>query len=147
MKKTSKGSSFLSSVVGIFTDSSTQKAMKKAQQMRTRIQAGQHRRSPSEAEHPYRAAEIVADDCACDAVKPLTGTRFLMDEVPHIPVRGCTSRKCNCAYVRHLDRRNTIDIRRAQYAALTNAYTTSGNTERRASFGRRADDAPLTQLL
>ena len=121
--------------------------MKKAQQTRARIQQTQHRPSPSEAEHPFRAAEIVVDDCACDAVKPLAGTRFLMDEVPHLPVRECTSRKCTCVYLRHPDRRNVFDIRRAQYSTRTNAYTAVGNPERRASLGRRADDAPLSQLL
>jgi hypothetical protein len=145
MKKTSKNSSFLSGVFRIFKSSPTPKAMKTAQ--RARIQEKHNKQSPGGTDFPYRAAEIVVEDCACDAVRVLTGNRFLLDEVPHIPVANCTSRKCTCTYVRHKDRRNKYEERRAEFSALTNAYTTIGNSERRGSAGRRADDAPLSQLL
>ena len=145
MKKPPRDTSLLSSVFRIFKDSSAQKTVKKTQQSRVHKQERQPAQSSSGAEFPYRAAEIVVEDCCCDAVRALSGTRFLLNKVPHIPLRDCTSRKCTCVYVRYNDRRVDYGDRRAAYSTLTNAYTTIGNSERRGSRGRRADDVRLNQ--
>lgn len=145
MKKPPKNASFLSGVFSIFKGKPTPNAVKSAQ--RVRGQDKQRRQGSGSTDFPYRAAEIVIEDCACDAVRGLAGNRFLLDEVPHIPVADCTSRKCTCTYLRHNDRRNKYEERRAEFSALTNAYAATGNSERRGSAGRRADDALLSQPL
>lgn len=145
MKKPPKNASFLSGVFSIFKSKPTPSAMKTAQ--RTRGQDKRNKQGSGGTDFPYRAAEIVIEDCACDAVRGLAGNRFLLDEVPHIPVADCTSRKCTCTYIRHKDRRNKYQERRAEFSALTNAYVKTGHSERRGSAGRRADDAPLGQRL
>ncbi|MCB1687492.1 MAG: hypothetical protein KDI33_03365 [Halioglobus sp.] len=148
MKKTSRDSSFLSGVFRIFKSSPARGTMKTAQKARERVLEKHSRQSASERELPYRAAEIVVQKSACEAVMGLTGTRFLMDEVPHIPVPDCTSRKCTCTYLRHEDRRNKFGNRRAEFSKLTNAYAVIGNSERRAvSGGRRFDDVPQMQQI
>jgi hypothetical protein len=121
--------------------------MKTAHKARERVLEKHSRQSASEMDFPYRAAEIVIQKNACKAVLGLTGNRFLMDEVPHIPVPDCTSRKCTCTYLRHNDRRNKNGNRRAEFSKLTNAYAVIGNSERRGVRGRRVDDMPLHQQV
>ena len=142
MKKPPKNASILSGVFRIFKSKPGPGAMRTAQRLRN-----QDKQNPGATDFPYRAAEIVVEENACDAVRPLAGNRFLLDDVPHIPLAECTSRKCTCTYVRHRDRRNKYQERRAEFSALTNAYVTTGNSERRASGGRRADDSPPNHLL
>jgi len=92
---------------------------------------------------PYRAAEVIYPECACDAVRALGGRRYLLREVPRIPVPDCTMRKCECSYVRFKDRRNESSDRRALFSIRTNMYTTHGNNERRRRAGRRDREALL----
>lgn len=138
MKKTSGDPSFLSNVFSIFGRKPVKSTKKAAQQSSARVQVKHERHSSSGVKYPYRAAAIVIGDCACDAVRALAGTRFLVSGVPHVPLPGCTARKCGCTYERYLDRRNQNGDRRAEYSALTNVYTTIGNTERRQHSERRA---------
>jgi hypothetical protein len=144
MKKTSSDPSFLSSVLSMFSRKPTRSRMKVAQQASARVQAKHGRQPFSGVSYPYRAAEIVLGDCACEPVRALVGTRFLVSDVPHVPLPGCTARKCACTYERYLDRRNQNGDRRAEYSALTSVYTTTGNTERRRYRDRRADALGLT---
>jgi len=143
MKKTSSDPSFLSSVLSIFSRKSVKSTKKVAQQASARMQVKHDRQAFSGVRYPYRAAVIVIGDCACDAVRVLAGTRFLVSDVPHVPLPGCTVRKCGCTYERYLDRRNQNGDRRAEFSALTSAYTTIGNTERRRPRDRRAADLAL----
>ncbi|HWS14330.1 MAG TPA: hypothetical protein VN279_16125, partial [Rhodocyclaceae bacterium] len=41
----------------------------------------------------------------CEPVKRIEHVRFLPDEAPRLPLRGCTARNCRCHYVHHDDRR------------------------------------------
>tara|TARA_R110002049_G_scaffold67693_5_gene175756 strand:- start:3912 stop:4355 length:444 start_codon:yes stop_codon:yes gene_type:complete len=146
MKKTSKTPTLLSGIIGIFKSKPTKSSMESAQRTRARVHEKHGRHSGPERDSPYRAAEIVVAQGACEPVRALAGTRYLLREVPHIPVTDCASRKCTCTYIHHPDRRNMDGDRRAHYDTLTNAYTTTGHSERRGSNGRRADDMPLGQL-
>jgi hypothetical protein len=140
MKKTSREPSFLSSVLSIFSRKPVTSTKKVAQPASPRSQVKPARQAISGVKYPYRAAAIVIGDCACDAVRAVAGRRFLLSDVPHVPVPGCTGRKCGCAYERYLDRRDQNGDRRAEYSALSSAYTTHGNTERRRHRERRAAD-------
>ncbi|CAA0100932.1 Uncharacterised protein [Halioglobus japonicus] len=146
MKKMSKRPALLSGIFGIFKSKPTKTSMKSAQRMRARVQQKHGKHCAGGQDSPYRAAEIVVKEGACDTAKALAGTRFLMREVPHIPVVDCVSRRCTCTYLHHSDRRNKDGDRRAHFDTLTSAYVTTGHSERRGSRGRRADDRPLGQL-
>jgi len=143
MKKTSSGPSFLSSVLSIFSRKAVKSTRKVAQQVSPRQQAKHDRQAFSGVKYPYRAVAIMIGDCACEPVRALSGTRFLVSDAPHVPLPGCTVRKCGCTYERYLDRRNQNGDRRAEYSALTSVYTTIGNTERRRRRERRAADLAL----
>ncbi|MEZ5504317.1 MAG: hypothetical protein R3E50_17280 [Halioglobus sp.] len=78
---------------------------------------------------------------ACAAVRQLAGVRFLLRNVPRIPVADCTCRQCNCYYRRYSDRRNVDQERRAVFSLKSNMYATHGHAERRVKVGRRAHDA------
>ena len=64
--------------------------------------------APPDAFTPYHGVEIKACGPACDAVKRLSGKRFLADEAPLIPLSECTLKggACDtCVYVHFDDRR------------------------------------------
>jgi hypothetical protein len=146
MKKTSKTPTLLSGIFGIFKSKPTKSSMESAQRTRARVYGKYGKHGGLGQGSPYRAAEIVVAEGACEAARALAGTRYLLREVPHIPVTDCASRKCTCTYKHHPDRRIRDGDRRAHYDSLTNAYTAIGHSERRGSNGRRADDMPLGQL-
>ncbi len=101
------------------------------------------RRAAVSPRNPWRGTSIVHDDTACDAVKNISGKRFLdTDRVtPAIPLPGCDAAQCNCRYERHEDRRDTADDRRAPNALQSNLYADSGKANRRLrKRGRRKTD-------
>lgn len=127
MKKTSRGPSFLSGLLAVFSRKPVESRMKIGPKANAPVRVNHDRQQFSGVNFPYRAAVIVVGDCACDAVQRFAGTRFLVSDVPHVPLPGCTERKCGCTYERYLDRRNQNGDRRAEYSALTlNPATASG---------------------
>jgi hypothetical protein len=93
----------------------------------------------------YRSAEIVFEECACDAVMTISGTRFLVNDVPRIPVSDCTLPNCKCSYVRYNDRRSWTEERRALFSLRTKVYAASSDEERRKKSDRRVDEGPLVE--
>jgi hypothetical protein len=140
MNKASKGSSLLTSALGLFKTRPTKIQTSSARTTSARILKKTDGPTGLAGQYSYRSAEIVFDECACDAVKTLARVRFLVRDVPLIPVPNCTMRKCKCAYVRFNDRRNLSEGRRSEFSIRTNMYTTSGNDERRRKIGRRAGE-------
>ena len=136
MNKGQKGSSLLSGAFKFLkskpTRVKTHTARKAGAEMRVRQE-----KQPS---YPYRAAEIVCEEFACDAVKNMAGNRFLLRDVPLIPIPDCTSPNCECSYIRYNDRRNWSEDRREHYSLVTNLYAINGNVERREKQGRRAGE-------
>ena len=91
--------------------------------------------------NPFRAVSIKAGSGACTAVTALAGERFLIGQVPHLPLAECGSKSCTCKYVHHDDRRLPDDDRRAPAALTTDLYESTGNQDRRArKRGRRVTD-------
>jgi hypothetical protein len=88
---------------------------------------------------PFHAVEIEPVGKACEAVKLLTGTRYLSSGTPPlIPVADCDRRaSCKCRYRHHEDRRS--DARRDSDHVWAPRKQFSG-TDRRSSRGRRATD-------
>lgn len=64
---------------------------------------------------PYHCVEVRARGKPCAAAQALVGKRFLSHAAPSIPLPGCTSLNCRCAYVHFEDRR--VGERRNPYAS------------------------------
>lgn len=92
--------------------------------------------------HPYRATAIICGDHSCEAVKVISGKRFLDadKDIPQIPLPNCDTAKCSCKYEHYLDRRNTDDIRRAPPGLKSQLHPHIENVERRLKRGRRTSD-------
>ena len=60
----------------------------------------------------YRGVEVVANsDACCQSAKDIEGQRFLLSQVPMLPLESCDAADCRCSYERFVDRRT--DLRRA----------------------------------
>jgi hypothetical protein len=90
----------------------------------------------SESTGPYRAVSIEPDelDC-CDVAREQSGTRYLCNEAPMLPLPDCSnSQQCRCKYQHWNDRRQ--EDRRALMSSMASQYY-SGD-ERRTSNDRRS---------
>lgn len=88
----------------------------------------------------YRGVEVIANgkDC-CEAVREISGKRFLSEEVPKLPLIGCDATECRCSYELFEDRRT--DLRRASDATcdIASQFHRSDHRSGRSS-GRRSED-------
>jgi hypothetical protein len=139
MNRTSKDSSYFSGVLDLLRGKHRKTKATAARKSAARVLAKKKQIAPAET-HAYRAAEIACEPGACAAATAMSEKRFLLHEVPRIPLADCTSRKCTCSYVRYKDRRSWTTNRRAEFSMHTRLYATHGNTDRRQKIGRRADD-------
>ena len=139
MDRTPKGSSFFPGVFKMLYSKPTRVKAQTARKASARINAKQKQRGNLDQADAYRSAEIEFEDSACDAVKKLEGTRFLLSDVPLIPVPDCTLPDCKCSYIRYKDRRSWSEERRALFK-LHNEPRTGDSSERRKNEGRRASD-------
>jgi hypothetical protein len=101
------------------------------------------RKGSQKARSPYRATSIVHHENACNAVKAISGTRFLdVDKItPALPVPQCDAAHCNCEYARHEDRRECYEDRRMPASLQSDLYDKNGNSQRRTrKRGRRKED-------
>jgi hypothetical protein len=108
--------------------------------LRRRIDA-QVRESGLPVEHrrignPYHAVSIEPGPRACMAAKKLEGQRFLSSSAPMLPLAGCGGATCQCRYVHHNDRRNSLRDRRVNFAN-PHAHRMA---DRRSRQGRRITD-------
>jgi hypothetical protein len=95
------------------------------------------------ARNPNRAASIVFDVNACDALKAVGSRRFLDTErnLPVVPLPGCSVAKCNCKYAHYEDRRDSDEDQRLPSALLSQLYESTGKANRRQrKRGRRKSD-------
>jgi len=92
--------------------------------------------------NPYRATAIICGENSCEAVKAISGKRFLDadKDIPQVPLPNCDTPKCSCNYEHYLDRRNTDAIRRAPPGLKNQLYPHIENVERRLKRGRRTSD-------
>jgi len=92
--------------------------------------------------NPYRATAIVCGENSCEAVRAISGKRFLDadKDIPHVPLPNCDTPQCSCKYERFLDRRDTDVIRRAPPGLRGQLHLHMGNVERRLKRGRRTSD-------
>jgi hypothetical protein len=95
---------------------------------------------PQNTKEEYRGVEVVSHggQC-CQAAQAIVGQRFLTDEAPMLPLKGCDAAECKCSYRRFGDRRT--DMRRASDVGFSMASTLHDDENRsNASKGRRNED-------
>lgn len=55
----------------------------------------------------YRCVQIIADrDACCERARELAGRRFLPEQIPNLPLKGCDRDSCDCSYELYTDRRS-----------------------------------------
>ena len=59
----------------------------------------------------HRVSVYPYSDC-CQTAKAVNGKRFLPNDAPHLPLAGCTAKKCHCVYRHHANRRTGNGDRR-----------------------------------
>ena len=96
-------------------------------------------RLPPSDPHPYHAVSVAHRGPACTVVNTVGNRRFLAARVPQLPLPNCDAPHCNCRYV-HYDDRRQQDNRRMLYSLRSDLYVLAGNSERRATQGRRKSD-------
>ena len=88
----------------------------------------------------YRGVQVVInkDEC-CQAAIAIAEQRFLIEQVPKLPLPTCDAAQCGCGYERFDDRR--ADLRRASDVGFDMAgqYCEESNRSSTSS-GRRDDD-------
>lgn len=139
MNRTPTGTSIFSGARGFFQSRPAKVKKRSARKSSGQILLKKNRQANRANIACFRAAEIEFEDCACDAVKTLQGRRFLVSEVPRIPVPDCDKTNCQCSYVRYSDRRLWSEDRRAFFGLNTSHYIQGDSKERRKLQDRRAD--------
>lgn len=87
----------------------------------------------------FKATSIHKGDDCCHAAADLHGKRFLLEEVPMLPLEACDRiGDCQCVYRNHADRREGDD-RRNVYGALSKAGEIGmQGANKRSGMDRRA---------
>jgi hypothetical protein len=89
----------------------------------------------------YRAVSIVSRAGSCAEAKQKRGVRYLLSEVPRLPLPTCPDPlTCPCSYRKFADRRVT---QRRDIASSGRWYM---GLDRRKSSGRRASDHHLSRI-
>ena len=140
MNKAQTGLSALAASLGFQNNRPTRLKAQTARKTSARILAKKNKSASPNKSYAHSAAEIAFDECACEAARQIEGKRFLVRDVPPIPMPDCTSASCQCSYVRHNDRRSWYEDRRALFSLKADLHTIGGEQERRSKDGRRADD-------
>ena len=140
MNKAQTGLSALAASLGFQNNRPTRLKAQTARKTSARILAKKNKSASPNKSYAHSAAEIAFDECACEAARQIEGKRFLVRDVPPIPMPDCTSASCQCSYMRHNDRRSWYEDRRALFSLKADLHTIGGEQERRSKDGRRADD-------
>jgi len=90
-------------------------------------------RQPS---NPWKAIAIVAGENCCEAARRCSGRRFLIPQVPRLPLMDCGAPRCDCKY-RHYDDRRAKPRRSSELGGFPKPV----QTDRRVTVSRRAFEA------
>ncbi len=88
----------------------------------------------------YPGVSVNAAPRCCEGAAALDGVRFLPDEVPSLPLAGCTLKQCKCTYMHHADRRSGTHDRRRLVGKRKDYVLFFGEEDQREGRGRRASD-------
>ena len=144
MNKTTHSGSILGQALGIFKSKPKKISSRGGRKQSTGNDGRSGRKNRPIEQYPHRSASISSErsSCTCEAVELIDDKRFLLNEVPPLPLPDCTSPNCKCAYVRHSDRRGFSSDRRALFSLNADLYAIGGDIEKRQLKGRRISDEP-----
>ena len=89
---------------------------------------------------PYQSMSLMLPIAHCNAASSLADRRFLKREAPSLPLKDCDKATCKCGFIKHTDRREDDDDRRALYGLRAELHAIHTGNERRKRRGRRASD-------
>jgi hypothetical protein len=92
--------------------------------------------APQQARSGWKAIAVMPSENCCQWARLCTGKRFLIPEVPRLPLQGCDAQQCECKYRHFEDRRAKPrrSVERGGFPKLVDA-------ERRATDNRRIAQA------
>jgi len=87
----------------------------------------------------FKGASIQPGDKCCQAVRELSGKRFLVEEIPRLPLERCDRiGECLCKYHNHPDRRSAEDRRNVYGSMSATGEIGMSDSNKRAGMDRRA---------
>lgn len=90
--------------------------------------------------HPYQSLSLMLPVAHCGAASSLADKRFLKRDAPSLPLKDCDRTSCKCGFIKHNDRREDEEDRRALYGLRAELHAIHSGDERRKRRGRRAGD-------
>jgi hypothetical protein len=90
--------------------------------------------APRRVFNAWKAIAVVPGENCCQWARVCNGKRFLIPEVPRLPLQGCDSRHCQCKYRHFEDRRAT-----PRRSTERGGFPKHVDTDRRAAACRRTE--------
>lgn len=90
--------------------------------------------APGRAINAWKAIAVMPGEKCCQWARLCTGKRFLIPEVPRLPLQGCDSQYCECKYRHFEDRRATL-----RRVIKRGAFPMHVNADRREAARRRIE--------
>jgi hypothetical protein len=91
------------------------------------------------ARRSFKAASVHGRPGCCQAAKDLEEPRFLLDELPDLPLEACDRlADCKCSFTEHSDRRNNENRRGHRRAFEKSGVDGDPGTNRRSGLDRRS---------
>lgn len=120
---------------------SLQKKVPKRQRVREKAavkkpRAGSSKKVQESTSNQYHAISICCEEHACAAALANQDKRYLVADVPTLPLSGCAAGQCNCRYEHHDDRRSDEGDRRLSFGLSQDLHGVS-SAERRECRDRR----------
>jgi len=91
----------------------------------------------------YSSVSLMLSKNCCSSAQNMAGARFLKKEAPQLPLANCTTTPCKCGFIRHEDRREEDEDRRAIHGLRAELHALHTGQERRQRRGRRAYDLAM----
>jgi hypothetical protein len=91
----------------------------------------------------YSSVSIMLPQNCCSSAQSLAGARFLTKEAPQLPLANCNTTPCKCGFIRHEDRREEDEDRRAIHGLRAELHALHTGEERRQRRGRRSYDLAM----
>jgi len=91
---------------------------------------------PGQARSGWKAISVMPGENCCQWAQLCTGKRFLIPEVPRLPLQGCDAPNCECRY-RHFEDRRAKPRRSVERGGFSKHV----DPERREMANRRVEHA------
>ncbi len=92
--------------------------------------------TPRPVRNAWKAIAVMPGETCCQWASLCAGKRFLIPEVPRLPLQGCDAAHCECKY-RHFEDRRVV-LRRSTERG---GFPKQVEADRRANANRRTETA------